>query len=62
MVVKKRGTILRRLILTFIILLLICSELPAAIDRVKLADSAIPRLEKVLKENIASFWLSKSLD
>jgi mannobiose 2-epimerase len=62
MVVKKRGTILCRLVLAFIIPLLIYSELPAGIDRAELADSAIPRLEKVLQENIASFWLSKSPD
>jgi mannose/cellobiose epimerase-like protein (N-acyl-D-glucosamine 2-epimerase family) len=62
MAVKKHGTILCHLVPAFIILLLICSELPAAIDRAELADGAIPRLEKVLKENIASFWLSKSLD
>jgi mannobiose 2-epimerase len=57
---------------TFIILLLICSPLPAlhqsgtgpgdSLRRAELADNAIPRLEKVLKENIASFWLTKSLD
>lgn len=62
MIIKKLGTIPCRLVLTFIILLLICSELPAAQDRAELAGSAIPRLEKVLQENIASFWLSKSMD
>jgi mannobiose 2-epimerase len=57
------------LVLTFIITLSISSRLPAArsrpmdsLRRAELAGSAIPRLEKVLKENIASFWLTKSLD
>ena len=50
------------LVLTFVILLSICSRLAAARSRTELADSAIPRLEKVLKENIVSFWLTKSLD
>jgi mannobiose 2-epimerase len=50
------------LVLTFVILLSICSRLAAARSRAELADNAIPRLEKVLKENIASFWLTKSLD
>ncbi len=50
------------LVLAFIISLSICSKLPAAQDRAELADSAIPRLEKVLQENIASFWYNKSLD
>jgi mannobiose 2-epimerase len=43
-------------------LLAICSYLHAAQNRVDLANSAIPRLEKVLQENIASFWYNKSLD
>jgi hypothetical protein len=57
------------LVLTFIITLSISSRLPAArsrpmdsLRRAELAGSAIPRLEKVLKENIASFWFTKSLD
>jgi mannose/cellobiose epimerase-like protein (N-acyl-D-glucosamine 2-epimerase family) len=50
------------LILTFIILLAICSYLPAAQDRAELANRTIPRLEKILQENIASFWYNKSLD
>lgn len=49
-------------ILTYIILLTTCSILPAAQDRTSLANSTIPRLEKVLLENIASFWYTKSLD
>jgi mannobiose 2-epimerase len=50
------------LILTFIILLAICTYLPAAQDRAELANKTIPRLEKILQENIASFWCNKSLD
>jgi len=49
-------------VLTYIILLSVCSILPAAQDRTALANSTIPRLEKVLLENIASFWYTKSLD
>ena len=40
----------------------ISSKLPAAGARAELANSAIPMLEKVLQENIASFWYNKSLD
>ena len=50
------------LILAFIIFLAISSYLPAAQDRTELANKTIPRLEKVLQENIASFWYNKSLD
>ena len=50
------------LVLAFIISLSICPKLPAAQDRAALAESAIPRLEKVMQENIASFWYTKSLD
>ncbi|MCF7972308.1 MAG: AGE family epimerase/isomerase [Phycisphaerae bacterium] len=34
----------------------------AAQDRAQLADACIPKLEKMLHENIAAFWLSKSID
>ena len=44
------------LVLTFIISFSICLKLPAAQGRAELANSAIPRLEKVVQENIASFW------
>ena len=50
------------LIPVVIISLSVCSKLTAAQDRAELADNAIPRLEKVLQENIASFWYNKSLD
>jgi len=59
---KKHNKVRCCLVLTFAIPLLICSKLPAAKDRAELASSAIPRLEKVLLENIASFWYPKSLD
>jgi len=50
------------LALTFIFPFSVCSKLPAAQERVELANNAIPRLEKVLQENIASFWYNKSID
>ena len=50
------------LAIALIISLSVCSKLPAAQDRAQLANIAIPRLEKVLQENIASFWYNKSLD
>jgi mannose/cellobiose epimerase-like protein (N-acyl-D-glucosamine 2-epimerase family) len=50
------------LVLVLIFSFSICSKLPAAQDRAALAKNAIPRLEKVLKENIASFWYNKSID
>ena len=50
------------LAMVFLISLSICSKLPAVQNRKELANSAIPRLEKVLQENIASFWYNKSLD
>jgi mannobiose 2-epimerase len=48
--------------LTVIVSLSLCSKLLAAQNRVELVNNAIPRLEKVLQENIASFWYNKSLD
>lgn len=62
MVGVKHRKIRYCLVLIFVILLSICSRLAAARSRAELADNAIPRLEKVLKENITSFWLAKSLD
>ncbi len=38
------------------------SYLYAGVDNTELADTYIPKLEKMLNENIASFWLSKSPD
>ena len=43
-------------------LLLIGSSAAFAQDNAALAKTYVPRLEKILKDNIASFWLSKSLD
>jgi mannobiose 2-epimerase len=34
----------------------------AAQEKVQLADACVPRLEKMLRENITAFWLSKSID
>jgi len=48
--------------LAFIGLLLICAKLSAASDRNALAKTYIPKFEKILNKNIASFWYSKSLD
>ena len=62
MISLKRINIQCCLIPVFIISLSVCSKLTAAQDRAELADNAIPRLEKVLQENIASFWYNKSLD
>ncbi len=42
--------------------LAICGSLYAAPNRASLAKTCIPKFEKILKENIASFWYSKSLD
>ena len=62
MIGTKHRKIQCYLVLAFIFTLSICSKLPAAQDRKELANSAIPRLEKVLQENIASFWYNKCLD
>jgi mannobiose 2-epimerase len=62
MIGKEHNKVRCFLVSTFVIPLLICPKLPAAKDRAELASSAIPRLEKVLLENIASFWYPKSLD
>ncbi len=42
--------------------LLICGSAQAAPNRASLAKTYIPRFEKILNENIASFWYEKSLD
>jgi len=49
-------------VLTLVISVSICAELQAAPNRASLAKIYIPKFEKILKENIASFWYSKSLD
>jgi mannobiose 2-epimerase len=50
------------LILTFVILISICTNLQAAPDRKTLSRTYIPKFEKILKNNIVPFWYSKSLD
>ncbi len=50
------------LVLTFVVLISICSKLQAAPDRKSLAKSHIPKFEKILTENIVPFWYSRSLD
>ncbi|MBC8217556.1 MAG: AGE family epimerase/isomerase [Planctomycetes bacterium] len=49
-------------ILTLIVSVSICAKLHAAPDRAGLAKTYIPKFEKILTENIAWFWYSKSLD
>jgi mannobiose 2-epimerase len=48
--------------LTLIVLLSTCAKLYAGEDRASLARTYIPKFEKILKQNIASFWYAKSLD
>ncbi|MEA3225214.1 MAG: AGE family epimerase/isomerase, partial [Planctomycetota bacterium] len=48
--------------LIFTVSLSVCVTLYAATDRASLAKTYIPKFEKILKENIASFWYSRSLD
>ncbi len=50
------------LVLTFVVLLSICSKLQAAPSRKALAITYIPKFEKILTENIIPFWYSKTLD
>jgi mannobiose 2-epimerase len=50
------------LILTFTVIASLCTALSAAPDRATLAKIYIPKFEKILDQNIASFWYSKSLD
>lgn len=47
---------------TVMILLSMSSKSSQAQDRSALAQRYIPRLEKILTENIASFWYDKSID
>jgi len=49
-------------VLILAISLSICAALCAAPDRSSLAKTYIPKFEKILDDNIASFWYSKSLD
>jgi len=49
-------------LLAALIFLLIGANPGVGQDNAALGRKYIPRLEKILKDNIASFWLSKSLD
>ena len=49
-------------VLTLIVSVSICAKLQAAPNRAGLSKIYIPKFEKILKENIASFWYTKSLD
>ncbi|UCF15796.1 MAG: AGE family epimerase/isomerase [Phycisphaerales bacterium] len=49
-------------LLIFAVSLSICADIRAATDRESLAKIYIPKFEKILSDNIASFWYSKSLD
>jgi len=46
----------------FLICLLLTARIYAIQDRATVAKTYSPKLEKILNENIASFWYSKSLD
>lgn len=46
----------------FLLCLLFTANIYATQDRAPLAKTYTPKLEKILKENIASFWYTKSLD
>ncbi len=48
--------------LLFTVLTALPSPGAAAPDPIQLADTYIPQLETLLKENIGSFWLTKALD
>ncbi|MBN1806825.1 MAG: AGE family epimerase/isomerase [Sedimentisphaerales bacterium] len=62
MKIKNQKTTHFYKILTFAVILSVCSNLQAAPDRKQLAINYIPKFEKILKENIIPFWYSKSLD
>ena len=62
MISKRLILIQFHLVLIFIVLFSICSKSCAAQDRTTLAQTYVPKFEKILKENIASFWYAKSLD
>ena len=47
---------------TIVVLLSVWPEPCPAEDRSDLAKKYVPKFEKILKENIASFWLTKSID
>lgn len=51
-----------RLCVVLVISLSVCAKPGAAADRAGLAKNYVPKFENILKENIADFWYSKSLD
>jgi mannobiose 2-epimerase len=57
---RKQGHLCTIFIST--ISLLVCATLHAAPGRASLAKIYIPKFEKILNDNIASFWYSRSLD
>ncbi len=62
MISKKLRKIQFYLFPAFMVLLLVHPKLYAVQDRTALAETYIPKFEKILRENIASFWYTKSLD
>ncbi len=50
------------LVPVIVVLLSVWPESCPAEDRSDLAKKYVPKFEKILKENIASFWLTKSID
>ena len=45
-----------------LVLSVLCASGYAAQDHIELADTYVPKLKSMLMDNIASFWLTKSLD
>jgi len=62
MLEKKLKRVPFCILLAFTFTLSICTKLCVASDRATLAKIYIPKFEKILQDNIASFWYSKSLD
>ncbi|MHC4680586.1 MAG: AGE family epimerase/isomerase [Planctomycetota bacterium] len=59
---KKLKDIQLFLVSSFAVVLAVGPGLCTAQERAALADTYTPRFEKILKENIASFWYDKSID
>jgi mannobiose 2-epimerase len=51
-----------RIVLILVVLMSVCTTLHAAPRRAELAKTYIPKFEKILKDNIVSFWHSKTID
>ncbi|MFC1636443.1 AGE family epimerase/isomerase [Planctomycetota bacterium] len=62
MIPEKTKKVSVRVFLTFIILLSMSVKAYPAKQSKDLAKTYIPKFEKILKENIASFWYDKSID